>query len=284
MKSIIEEITRSAESPLEEKLGHAIVDAAPGPGFDLVPQHELVLEGEQYRLDFALFVGERRFDVECDGHDYHERTPAQASHDRRRDRALQRAGWMVLRYPGTDVHRDAAGCALDVWLAVGTDPALSKPRSEQEQRPVRVRLVLPGPSIDALSLLVAFPDLAPVAEEEGLAGVLPDSACLDFLRDLLRGPVALGQVEPIFRSVGGAAAVRRLSDWLGSCRPSAEVAERELRKAVLKARIQAFWAENDRLLAEVSRGHASGELASAVLAVRRGRVELEKRLRAIEVA
>ncbi|MGH2964229.1 MAG: DUF559 domain-containing protein [Solirubrobacterales bacterium] len=51
--------------------------------------------------------------VECDGHDFHERTPHQARRDRERDRKLQAEGFLVFRYPGTEIWRDAFGAARE---------------------------------------------------------------------------------------------------------------------------------------------------------------------------
>jgi REase_MTES_1575 len=59
-----------------------------------------------YRLDFAVIGGEYSVAVELDGHDFHERTPAQAARDRSRDRALTLAGWVVLRFTGSEIVRD----------------------------------------------------------------------------------------------------------------------------------------------------------------------------------
>lgn len=76
-----------------------------------------------YRVDFVVRF---RFDekqkieivVECDGHDFHERTKEQASSDKARDRTLQRLGYRVFRFTGSDIHADARGCARDVIAAV----------------------------------------------------------------------------------------------------------------------------------------------------------------------
>lgn len=51
--------------------------------------------------------------VECDGHDYHERTKEQASRDRARDRALQSVGYPVYRYTGSDIWSDVFQCAAE---------------------------------------------------------------------------------------------------------------------------------------------------------------------------
>jgi hypothetical protein len=52
--------------------------------------------------------------VECDGHEYHERTPKQAERDRSRDRAFQAAGHTVLRFTGRELWRDPYACVDQV--------------------------------------------------------------------------------------------------------------------------------------------------------------------------
>jgi len=52
--------------------------------------------------------------IECDGHDYHERTKAQARHDRRRDRDMQGIGLPVLRFTGSEIFADPLGCGRQV--------------------------------------------------------------------------------------------------------------------------------------------------------------------------
>jgi REase_MTES_1575 len=71
------------------------------------------------RLDFAVFIpglgeGLPIVVVECDGHQFHERTVQQASKDRRRDRMLQRCGVPILRFTGTDVVRGSAEFAQEI--------------------------------------------------------------------------------------------------------------------------------------------------------------------------
>lgn len=52
--------------------------------------------------------------VECDGHEFHEKTKEQASHDKRRDRFMTKLGLKVLRFSGSEIHKDAIDCILDV--------------------------------------------------------------------------------------------------------------------------------------------------------------------------
>lgn len=78
----------------------------------------------RYRADFVI----RRADnsdlagrimsppvvVECDGHEFHERTKDQAARDKKRDRILQEEGFHVLRFTGSEIWKDAGGCARQV--------------------------------------------------------------------------------------------------------------------------------------------------------------------------
>jgi very-short-patch-repair endonuclease len=82
-------------------------------GWVLEMQHPV----DPYRLDFAFLHPEgHKLCVELDGHDFHERTPEQAGFDRKRDRFLTLQGWRVIRFTGTEVHRDAEACVKETLL------------------------------------------------------------------------------------------------------------------------------------------------------------------------
>lgn len=72
-----------------------------------------------YQIDFRLvaFVERSRVGtsvaVEVDGHDFHERTKAQAAHDRKKDRAIQASGLKILRFTGSEVYATPLKCALE---------------------------------------------------------------------------------------------------------------------------------------------------------------------------
>jgi very-short-patch-repair endonuclease len=81
------------------------------PFFTIVSQWPL----GNYRIDFMVFVqGGHQFAVECDGHDFHERTAEQAEYDRSRDRALQQLDIASLRFTGREIYRDPFECANEV--------------------------------------------------------------------------------------------------------------------------------------------------------------------------
>jgi len=74
----------------------------------------------RYRADFAvLHKPDRRIVVECDGHDFHEKTKKQAAHDKKRDRFLQGEGWPVLRFTGQEIVTDVEACATEVAIQLG---------------------------------------------------------------------------------------------------------------------------------------------------------------------
>lgn len=64
-----------------------------------------------HRVDFLVGVTSHREEqsyaiIECDGHDFHERTKEQAQRDKSRDRYLIGRGFRVLRYTGSEIYRD----------------------------------------------------------------------------------------------------------------------------------------------------------------------------------
>lgn len=75
-----------------------------------------------YRVDLLLWSGAfGTLAIECDGFDFHDRTPQQASYDRARDRELVRFGAIVIRFTGSEIYRDVEQCAKDVnatWSAI----------------------------------------------------------------------------------------------------------------------------------------------------------------------
>lgn len=115
---------KKVESPIELRLLTALAFMRPentgnydmplniDGKFSVRPQHP---EGP-YRIDLAVFaMGDRiKIAVECDGHQFHEKTKEQAAHDKARDRYLTTRGWRVMRFTGSEIWQDAAGCAQQV--------------------------------------------------------------------------------------------------------------------------------------------------------------------------
>lgn len=144
--------SRSFESPLERVLSLAVhVYGELDTGWDVIVascgwkdrihREERAYAPDQISVCHQHWVGKYRADllvtgyesgalvqsvaVEVDGHDFHERTKAQASHDRARDREFQRRNLKVFRFTGSDVFRDPMACAIEV-----VDAAMGKDQKE----------------------------------------------------------------------------------------------------------------------------------------------------------
>jgi hypothetical protein len=87
-----------------------------GPALDLYGNVWIA----SYKIDL-LIVDQRTstaLAIECDGHEWHERTKEKASADKARDRALLRLGIPTARFTGSDIFCDADACARDVFQTV----------------------------------------------------------------------------------------------------------------------------------------------------------------------
>jgi very-short-patch-repair endonuclease len=83
------------------------------------------------RVDFCLTVRDvfgksHSLVIECDGHEFHERTKDQAKKDRSRDRLFQSLGHTVYRFTGSEIFNDPCNCANQVirWIADTVHPAI----------------------------------------------------------------------------------------------------------------------------------------------------------------
>lgn len=60
--------------------------------------------------------------IECDGHDFHDRTKEQATRDRERDRQFQKQGLLIARFTGRDIWANPTRCAAEAFaLALAAD-------------------------------------------------------------------------------------------------------------------------------------------------------------------
>jgi very-short-patch-repair endonuclease len=84
-------------------------------GLRPVPQYE----ESPYTLDFALFSGERRLDIEVDGENYHRHWDGElCRRDQIRSRRLSDAGWDIMRFWVYEIRDDLEGCVerVKVWM------------------------------------------------------------------------------------------------------------------------------------------------------------------------
>jgi hypothetical protein len=82
-------------------------------------QSNIVCNGKRYRVDFAIHVwyknqGGKTFIIECDGYEFHQKTKEQVDRDNKRTRSLQKKGYEVIRFSGTEIYHMTHKCALEV--------------------------------------------------------------------------------------------------------------------------------------------------------------------------
>lgn len=126
----LDEVAPYCESPIEALFGAALLMAVrvywrgvalvhfmppikPSGGLIVFPQYNW----RNYRIDWVLRSAIRDIDifVECDGHDFHERTKEQAERDRSRDREVTEAHIPLLRFTGREIYRNAGACAIQAY-------------------------------------------------------------------------------------------------------------------------------------------------------------------------
>lgn len=79
---------------------------------------------EPYRVDFLVTskpfptLAPLRLVIECDGHDFHEKTKEQAARDKGRDREIVAKGFQIMRFTGSEIWRDPLHCARSIYSAV----------------------------------------------------------------------------------------------------------------------------------------------------------------------
>lgn len=121
---------RVCESPIEKLLMLRLMQeqeyfeqtyGSCGIEVDIIPQMKVEVDDKNYRVDFVLTVvdviAQKRTDIaiECDGHDFHEKTKEQAAKDKMRDRDLQKKGMYVIRFTGSEIWKSPTDCASEVF-------------------------------------------------------------------------------------------------------------------------------------------------------------------------
>lgn len=86
-------------------------------GMYLEPQCPIEVGKKKYYADFLLSylddAHSKMLVIECDGHDFHEKTKEQVAHDNTRDFDLKIAGYDVLHFSGSQIYNDPLGCAFN---------------------------------------------------------------------------------------------------------------------------------------------------------------------------
>jgi very-short-patch-repair endonuclease len=109
------QVEEEVTSPLEK-----IIERELAPMLDVIEwSYETQVPAGRYTLDFVVTARGVRVAVECDGHTYHERTPEQATHDRKRDRwILRELGISTLRFTSKEIFGNAEACCSEIIRTV----------------------------------------------------------------------------------------------------------------------------------------------------------------------
>lgn len=130
-RKTIDQVSQFCESPIEVLFGSALllglrmlsvgsqlVEVLP-PGDEGLGRAMIVAMPQypwrNYRIDWAVkdLRTQKFIFVECDGHDFHERTADQAERDRSRDREITLAGITPVRFTGREIFRNPCACATE---------------------------------------------------------------------------------------------------------------------------------------------------------------------------
>lgn len=87
----------------------------------VTPQSSVDVQGHHYRVDFRVSYYSLETDkygvvfVEIDGHNFHEKTKQQATHDKRRGRLLASECDALIRFTGTEVFERPTQCVEEAF-------------------------------------------------------------------------------------------------------------------------------------------------------------------------
>lgn len=79
---------------------------------------------ESYRIDIIVKSTYGLVAIECDGHDWHDRTKQQAAYDRARDRWMLQNGIATIRFTGSEIHHSADKCASEAMDILRVESAV----------------------------------------------------------------------------------------------------------------------------------------------------------------
>lgn len=128
-------ISRECESPIEQLFDFAWQihcfekdGKCDSPYIELSHQHNIQTNKGKYRADFYFDSdypsGETshhrgknnlKLVIECDGHDFHEKTKEQVAKNNKRNLDLQMAGYEILHFSGSQVFENPLKCVKEVY-------------------------------------------------------------------------------------------------------------------------------------------------------------------------
>lgn len=111
------------ESPIEEILRVALEKKMIEYNKSWFVESQTEIEcknGNTYRADFTIWHDdilnwelkeEFALVIECDGHEFHQKTKKQVEKDNKREYDLKMNGWEILRFSGSEIYNEPMECA-----------------------------------------------------------------------------------------------------------------------------------------------------------------------------
>ena len=136
LKTYTDDLLVDCESPIEQALAlqmafYSVVffeyfTSGKIDVLEIENQVQLEVYGHKYRVDFLIPViykikketVYKTFVVECDGHDYHEKSKEQVACNNHRERDLKAAGYEVVRFSGSEIYKNATQCVKDLMRII----------------------------------------------------------------------------------------------------------------------------------------------------------------------
>lgn len=116
------------QSPIEQLFLIALKDLLknlptfyPDMDYVIVPQHKITIGRRNFQTDFLLLINDFTKNIqfataiECDGHEFHEKTKEQVRNDRSRERKFLKEGLEMIRFSGSEIYENPDNCAMEVW-------------------------------------------------------------------------------------------------------------------------------------------------------------------------
>jgi very-short-patch-repair endonuclease len=87
----------------------------------IVNQYPIKIGEKNYKVDFIINTldcstqKQLSFIIECDGHDFHEKTSEQVRKDKERERNFIKNGYILIRFSGSEIFKDYTKCASEAF-------------------------------------------------------------------------------------------------------------------------------------------------------------------------
>lgn len=103
-------------SPIEAIFYFAlcVTNVYKGFPFEIERQVDIETEKGNYRVDFIVRSKEIKVVIECDGHEFHEKTKEQVAYGNDRDLNLKIEGYEVIHFSGSQIYNEPIVCCTKV--------------------------------------------------------------------------------------------------------------------------------------------------------------------------